>query len=53
MNNRGEGEMDENEAAFLSFSSPTFTAPRLPFSCAPLFFFSFLTRGPKKDFINN
>lgn len=54
MNNRGEGEMDENEAAFLSSSSsPTFTAPLfLFFFLAGLFFFfspfSFWTLGPKK-----
>lgn len=64
MNNRGEGEMDENEAAFLSSSSPTFTAPLFlffpgwhffPFSFFSLLFllFFFLNLGTKKDFINN
>lgn len=37
MNNRGGGEMDENEAAFLSFTSPSFTARLLSLSCDPLF----------------
>lgn len=61
MNNRGEGEMDENEAAFLSSSSPTFAAPLFlffswlvffSFLFFPFFFF-FWNLGTKKDFINN
>lgn len=50
MNNRRGGEMDENEAAFPSFTSPSLTAPLLPFLRPP--FFNFNSRT-KKDFINN
>lgn len=50
MNNRGEGEMDENEAAFLSSLLPPSQPLFLPLFCDPLFFFNSRT---KKDFINN
>lgn len=43
MNNRGGEEMDEN--VFLFFTSPSFTAPLLPFPASPFFI---LTPGQKK-----
>lgn len=51
MNNRGEGEMDENEAAFLSSLLPPSQPLFLPLFCDPLFFF--FNSRTKKDFINN
>ena len=53
MNNRGEGEMDENEAAFLSSLLPPSQPLFSLFSATPFFFFFFFISRTKKDFINN